>query len=366
MTIPLKGKAKLSELHAAAVGGKFGAPRFPRLQFNPEDPYFSTRTNEDALCDFADYLLSLGESNWITNPDLFEASSDDVVVATVERYGLPLRTVYSLRTGLMRSDPYYRPKVADHFYRKFYRSIYDAADTLYSAKSRSNFLAGQVSKGAHFYDVLQREGVEFKSVLDYGCGMGGTLIPFKQAGARCVGCDLGEDYLIDGKHLGLDVVHGGIEAVRDFAPFDLVMVCHVLEHLPNAREFLASIHSLLSENGAILVEVPGIRVIPTWYQGDILRYLQNAHVWHFTRSTLNRLMVDTGFMPVYADDLVLFIGRKLAVNSRSETVYDPQAGLRFLDQTERAFASQKSLLNRARGHIWRFAKALARPKKYGS
>lgn len=351
-------KARLSELNAV-IGCGWGPPCFQRLQFRPEYPYSFDKTNDSAICDFADYLLTMGERCWAPNPDLFEPSPDEVTIATVERYGLPLRTVFSMRTGLMRSDPYYPPVVLENFYQKHYRGIYVPFDTPYSGASRQRILSDQINKGVHFHNVLRRERVEFDSVLDFGCGMGGMLVPFKQDGKRCVGCDLGPDYLRDGRTLGLDLILGGIKEVRAAGPFDLVIVSHVLEHMPHPKSFLMAMQEMLTEHGAILIEVPGIRSIPTWYQGDILGYLQNAHVWHFSQSTLRRLMTESGFETVYGDDVVLCIGRKSDISVISSATRNPQFDLDFLKQVESTFLSRFSLRNRLRRRLSRLHEALA-------
>jgi hypothetical protein len=57
---------------------------------------------------------------------------------------------------------------------------------------------------------------------------------------------------------------------------------------------LRSIANLLTKDGYIYIELPGILKIQEAY-GDILLFLQNAHLYHFTLKTLTYIMNQTGF-----------------------------------------------------------------------
>lgn len=139
------------------------------------------------------------------NPSVLGAE-EEVVVAEVERYGIPLRTVLGTQSGLMRSDPYYDPAYLARFYREHYR-------TLYRPKrfSQSWFLAEQIRSGQRILERLGSRMAGVSRVLDLGCGMGGMLIPFKFAGCEVAGCDYGEEYAERGRSLGLDIRIGGPE-----------------------------------------------------------------------------------------------------------------------------------------------------------
>lgn len=364
--ILIEARNKLSELNRVCTP-KWGQPKFPRLQYSPSGEYEITPTNAHAICRVADALLSLGEEAWVTNPDFFETSPHEVILGTVDRYGLPLRTVFSLKTGLMRSDPYYSGSFLKDFYDQHYRGVYDGPDIPNSAFTRTKFLSNQVSKGVSYYDRLRREGIEFESVLDFGCGMGGALIPFEQSGKRCVGCDWSENYLNDGRRLGLNLIEGGLEEVRGEGPFDLVIVCHALEHVTNVREFLSAIFSLLTDQGSILVEVPGIFGIPRDYQGNLLRFLQNAHVWHFTQFTLERLLRETGFWPVYSQStsFELCIASKSRRHCGQLINSNGEDGLIFLERLERDFCSPLKVIKESlQGRLGYLKKGIMPPRRW--
>lgn len=329
---------RLSEKQRTAhslYGAKWGRPEFKRLSFNESSKYLISELNTEAVEEFLSMQIDLADSAWSNNPDLFGSSGPQKTIATVDRYGLPLRTVLSEESGLMRTDPYYSDDLLQQFYSRLYRKIYSVP---YST-SAVRVLRDQVVKGTALHGFLSSRSINPRTILDYGCGMGGMLIPFVQSGSSCVGCDLGEEFLSQGRRLGLKLICGGVEDVKHLGQFSLVILSHVLEHIRTPREFLKAIREIIEDGGHLVVEVPGIRSIPTSYQGDILRYLQNAHVWHFNRSTLARLLKEAGFCIEFIDDSVFALVRK-AEGARSEPSLQEDTWS-FLKQTERKFTLKR-------------------------
>jgi hypothetical protein len=85
----------------------------------------------------------------------------------------------------------------------------------------------------------------------------------------------------------------------DFAPVDVATLWHSLEHMANPAEVLASLRSVLSEDGTVVLAVPNLdslqsRVTTTsWLHLDVPRHLS-----HFTRRSLELLLRQEGFEPV--------------------------------------------------------------------
>ncbi len=124
--------------------------------------------------------------------------------------------------------------------------------------------------------------------LVMGCGAGGVLLPFARAGCRVAGFDLGSEYLEIGRREGLDLLHGDARTLlrERGGGADLVIVRHVLEHFLDIPGEVAALADLLQPGGVLWVEVPGVMAIGEQYGGDFLRFLQNAHTYHFTAHTL--------------------------------------------------------------------------------
>jgi len=95
--------------------------------------------------------------------------------------------------------------------------------------------------------VLQK--YRFQTVLDIGCGQGLHSNIFRQHLKTVIGIDAST-------HWGMP------ELVADFLThpfsetFDLVWCSHVLEHQPNARQFLLKVYAVLKPGGILAITVP--------------------------------------------------------------------------------------------------------------
>jgi 2-polyprenyl-3-methyl-5-hydroxy-6-metoxy-1,4-benzoquinol methylase len=245
-----------------------------------------------------------GAARPVAIPSCLDPGSEDITVAEVERYGLPLRTVLSAHSGLMRSDPYYDSAYLAIFYRDFYRHLYRPRRF-----SLAWFLSEQIRNGQR---IRERVGSHLRPsgrVLDIGCGMGGMLIPFTFEDCTVVGIDYGADYAAHGQRLGLDVRIGGFEKISAEKPFDLIMMSHVLEHVADPVDFLRRAAGHLAPGGVCYIEVPGILNIRKVYDGDVLTYFQNAHQWHFCSQTLKAVMARAGLYALSADENITCIAQ---------------------------------------------------------
>lgn len=219
-------------------------------------------------------------------------------VVSRDRYGFPAPSLLCRRCGIVRSTPRLTTHSLESFYNRHYRRLYDG-----TARATEKFFAQQTFLGRRILryarGVLPPDGV----VADVGCGAGGMLLPFRAAGYDVVGCDLSSSYLDFGRSEGLDLRHGDLRALAERGPFDLVILSHVFEHIPDPIAFATNLRSLVKRDGVAYVEVPGLRNIPREY-GDPLRYFQNAHLWNFDLATLRTTLARCGFELVRGDERI--------------------------------------------------------------
>ncbi len=76
---------------------------------------------------------------------------------------------------------------------------------------------------------------------------------------------------------------------RSPAPYSLVLMLDVLEHLDNPGEALHHAHSLLGPSGTLLLTVPAFQIL--WTNHDTI----NHHHVRYRRSTLHPLLRQAGF-----------------------------------------------------------------------
>jgi SAM-dependent methyltransferase len=228
---------------------------------------------------------------------------NDILLGEIDRYGLEINTVICENCGLVRSDPYYTESTLDQFYKKEYRLLYSGAK-----ECSSDFFYEQMSFGRIIYNFVEAnipKPLNGKPIVfEIGCGAGGILKIFQENGCKVAGCDLGSDYLEYGKRNGLELIVGNPEVLNKYGKADLIIMNHVLEHICNPLRTLETIRKLLNVDGVLYIALPGIRAIHTTYNGDVLSYLQNAHVFHFTLQTLTFLLNLAGFELIKGDQSI--------------------------------------------------------------
>lgn len=220
------------------------------------------------------------------------------LIAERDRYGLPSPSVLCRQCGVVRTSPRLTDSSLGAFYDTDYRPLYDG-----SIGARNDFLELQRARGLNIMHFVTRFLPAGSRVADLGCGAGWTLIPFRDAGHEVAGCDLGSTYLEAGRTLGLDLRHGDYTTLSDLAPFNLIILSHVFEHLPNPQELMKGILPLLAADALVYIEVPGLRGIPMAF-GDPLRYFQNAHLWNFDLGTLTATLADYGYRRVAGNEFI--------------------------------------------------------------
>lgn len=120
------------------------------------------------------------------------------------------------------------------------------------------------------------------SVLDFGCGSGGLLATLRR------------NYPIN-SYVGFDPNLEQIEGVsclHDTAQllgkkFDLIICSHVFEHAVDP--YFLNFSSLLSQQGAIYVEVPDPRRYAHMPRKEYLYYLDRIHINHFSYKSMIKL-----------------------------------------------------------------------------
>jgi len=109
---------------------------------------------------------------------------------------------------------------------------------------------------------------EDKAVLEIGCGDGGNLIPFLDAGCkRIVGIDRNENSLERAKQFlsdhpnysNIEFILSDIYEVKDLGEFDIIFMKDTLEHIHNQEQFLGFIRQFLKPDGVLF------EGFPPWY-----------------------------------------------------------------------------------------------------
>lgn len=253
-----------------------------------------------------------------------------IPIADQDRFGIPVGVVMCPGCGLVRTTP--RLAAAD--LPAFYEHDYHGLHLSIREPDPNAALYEQGSGGAIYQTVRTLLPPGRLRIADVGCGTGRMLREFQTAAAAhetaAAGCDFAAAFVAAGKVAGSDLRHGGPETLLDLAPFDLVILSHVVEHLPDPVDDLAAIRALGHADSLYYVEVPGMMTIgrKPEYAYRLEQYLTLAHTYHYTLTTLTATLARAGLALVEGTEDVRSVFRW---SSPSTPTSDPTMAPRILD-----------------------------------
>ena len=235
-----------------------------------------------------------GKYNLKKNKCLCQAD-DDEIIAFEDRYGFKINTVICRNCGLIRLNPYYDEETLAKFYDSEYDLIYR------TKKSPKKIFKEQQTRGGGYIRTLLDNGITLnnKTVYEAGCAMGGILQAFKNENCKIKGVDYNSRLIESGRKKGLNLETGGIEKLQNEPPADIIILSHLIEHILNPVKFLTQIKEILKQDGILYIITPTIETIETEYLNNIFFYLQNAHIYNFSKNTLKYLVELCGFEIIY-------------------------------------------------------------------
>lgn len=241
-------------------------------------------------------------------------------VASVDRQGLPVQTVRCLRCPTLYSRWRLSDSALERFYSSYYRDLYGG-----ESSPNQKWFDSQVESGRKVLkSLLSAKAIPDRldgfRVIEVGCAAGGGLVPFRDAGASVLGIDFDESYLEFGRSMGIDLQRGGVNDLCDFGLQDLVILKDVLEHLPSPIHSLELIQSVLSDRGVVYIQVPGLQALKfLGYRNDLLRYLQIAHLCHYTKESLEYSCLRAGLRVLHSELRGVVICGKASPGSKATT-----------------------------------------------
>jgi SAM-dependent methyltransferase len=133
--------------------------------------------------------------------------------------------------------------------------------------------------------------------LDVGCGVGCLINCARERGFSAQGVEISPWAAgFAREKTGLDVITGSLEEVAYHSDmFDVVVVNHVLEHVPDPGALLREIRRIVKPDGLVVVGVPNAGSIMARLAGAKWASLRpEEHRWHFTPETIKALVRKEG------------------------------------------------------------------------
>ena len=169
---------------------------------------------------------------------------------------------------------------------------------------RAAFLAGRDPLGALALAVwgapahlrwLERLGVGFDdAILDIGCGSGELLEELRRDGfRRLAGLD---PFVAADLDLGGGVLIRRRQLADETGVYDLAMLHHALEHMPDQQGVFADLRRIVRPGGALLIRIP-VADSTAWrrYGVDWVQLDAPRHLFLHTRRSLGLLADASGF-----------------------------------------------------------------------
>jgi trans-aconitate methyltransferase len=174
--------------------------------------------------------------------------------------------------------------------------------SLYGPGPRADILVAHLSRAAS----LPERG----SMLDIGCASGNILRSFNKAYPRwsLFGMETSDQWRGSVSALaGVQNFFTSLDALGELR-LDLIVMSHVLEHIPDPARYLQRLHRHLNPGGVLFVAVPDVRQNP-------LDLFVLDHCAHFDEETLGEVLSRAEFEPVLLQSDIL--GKEITAISRA-------------------------------------------------
>jgi|SRR5665213_194621 len=280
--------------------------------------------------------------------------------------GLPFETSLCLACDVV----YASRRFADASLVSFYENENFKLDR--GSECQSGFLfEGERGQGAHIADVLRTKGLleELRDslIVEIGCGPGGILAHFRDLGFETMGFDIDPTVVAYGRSRGLQLHHGDTDAAcvmlgSKSLRAGLLIYSQALEHMTDPRAELEKAKSLMDKESLLFIGVPGLRNVGPHYRYDLLHYLQPAHLIHFERFTLSRLLGGLGFEEIFANEVIDSVFRIAASDAPPPVESPPSPIMPFLRAVERE-RSRIAAVKRVRSTVGGMIRAIFRVHK---
>lgn len=164
---------------------------------------------------------------------------------------------------------------------KIQELVDESSDPLSRDRIRARWREGTSNQGQY----LAQRGM---TVLDYGCGAGGSLLEMRNMGIDAYGieADANVQQVVDS--LGLRIHIGTIEeAPYQNGQFDLIILNQVIEHLPDPSATLSKLEKFLKPGGRMALSFPNARSIYARAFGrKWINWHIPYHLHHFNASSM--------------------------------------------------------------------------------
>lgn len=178
------------------------------------------------------------------------------------------------------------------WYEDFVAPIFFRSSRLRIKKFLSCFLFQRMVQS---YPIFSSSKAGSLRILDVGCGDGHFLLSAQRFGWSVFGLEIHQPLVERLRASGIEATDNLPDWTHE--RFDVIRINHVLEHLRNPDNLLASIRPLLTENGELIIGVPNSDT-PARVFGEHLWCHLPYHRFIFNRAAITCMLARYGFQVV--------------------------------------------------------------------
>lgn len=183
------------------------------------------------------------------------------------------------------------PPLDPHFLDEFYSTYSDLTDTTEVERAQEviRYLKG----------LSTSVGLNVKSrIIEVGSGDGHLMHLFSQEGFKMVyGVEPSEPRRNRSvKAYGLSSLYKSLSEIGDDVRFDLLVCAHVIEHVADPLSFVKKLASLLNEEGALYIELPGYLTDEKQFPDMVF-----SHISCFSMRSLQEILTRSGLTIVHCE-----------------------------------------------------------------
>lgn len=265
----------------------------PRLRWSPE-PLVSCDAQQIAALERIGKRLRDGTYELETTP-CFCGRPGGIKIADRDRWGFPVRTLLCTVCGLLRASPRMTPASAARFHAE------DRA-ALDGTRDHRALHVGDLERGRVLAASFEKAAPGIATVFHVGCGSGGLLAGFAEAGKAVFGADRRSSGISEGIDRGLSLMTGGVDELRQASgtKADLVLIGRERMRSEDPLQVIRDAIGAMNPGGLLQIDVEGLQTAKSEHGGDLLKYFQLGQAYCYTTRTLEYVVCHTGVSIVAA------------------------------------------------------------------
>jgi len=310
----------------------------------------------EAFNKFNHYVYN-GEIELDQVQECFCKKTDFDILSKYDRFGLPFGTQICRSCGLITQTLRINEGSMEKFYEEVYWPLIDG---------RSGYITEpKENEGNPF--IIKHVPTEWKeiTIFELGCGSGTRISSVMDVLSKLdyqvkgIGCDYSTAALKEAQIKGIKTIQGGFKELATCGKADILILSHVVEHLPCLNTALNYIDEITHSESLIYIEVPGVLDLKNkkeyFFNYQIYNVL--AHTFNFSLNTLSAVMNKKNFVLIEGDEYVRSVFKKGKPPKSSISYYkDILEGLDSAYKVQLEF--EKIRYNPVIAYLRRLAKAL--------